>query len=99
MGGRLRFGINGRLHRNTHAIASRKNFHLDSDLSFQIIEQPCVGKVRIFQEYGANNFLIYLADDRQDAARWLEESRHINVRLEDVGADEICADHVEGRVA
>ena len=79
------------------AIASRINFHLDSDLSFQIIEQPCVGKVRVFQEYGANSFLIYLAEDRHDAERWLEASRHINVRLEDVCADEICADCVEGR--
>jgi hypothetical protein len=81
------------------AIASRRDFQLDSDLSFQLIEQPCVGKVRILQEYGENSFLIYLADDRQDAERWLEESRHINVRLEDVCADEICADHVEGRAA
>lgn len=60
------------------------------------VPQPPANDVEAF---GASSFLIYPADDRQDAERWLEESRYINARLEDVGADEICADHVEGRAA
>lgn len=78
-------------------IASRQNFSLDSDLSFEVIEQPLPGNVRILEEYGKNSILIYLAENKEDAERWLEESRHINVRLEEVGVDEICADFVEGR--
>lgn len=56
--------------------------------------QPPANDVEAF---GVSSFLIYPADDRQDAERWLEESRYINARL--VGADEICADHAEGRAA
>lgn len=79
------------------AIASRQDFSLDSDLSFQIIERPLPGNLRILQEYGTNSILIYLAETVADTGRWLDESRRINVRLEEVGVDETCADFVEGR--
>ncbi len=81
------------------AIAARQDFSLDSDLSFQIIEQPRPGNVRILQEYGKCSILIYVAECREDATHWLEDSRHINLHLEEVGVDEICADCVEGRAA
>lgn len=81
------------------AMASRRDFSLDSDLSFQLIERPVPGNVRILQEYGTNSILIYLAENRAAAERWLEESRHINARLEEVGVDEICSDFVKGRAA
>ncbi|MET3523811.1 hypothetical protein [Mesorhizobium abyssinicae] len=80
-------------------IAARQDFSLDSDLSFHVIEQPLPGSVRILQVYGTNSILIYLAENWENAEIWLEESRHINVRLEEIGVDEICADFVEGRAA
>lgn len=79
------------------AIAARQDFSLDGDLSFEVLAQPRPGNVRILQEYGRNSILIYLAENRDDAERWLEESGHINVRLEEIGVDEFCADVVEGR--
>lgn len=80
-------------------IASRQDFSLDSDLSFQVIEQPLPGNIRILQKYGTDSILIYLAENWETAECWLDESRHINVRLEEVGVGEICADFVEGRAA
>lgn len=80
-------------------IASRQDFSLDSDLWFQVIEQPLPGNIRILQKYGTDSILIYLAENWETAECWLDESRHINVRLEEVGVGEICADFVEGRAA
>lgn len=81
------------------AIAARQTFSLDSDLSFEIVHRPAVGDVRVLQEYGTHSILLYLARSRADAERWVEESGHINIRLEEVCVDEICADVVEGRIA
>lgn len=79
------------------AIAARQDFPLDSDLSFEVLAQPRPGSVRLLQEYDRNSILIYLAENKKDAERWLEESGHISVRLEEIGVDEFCADVVEGR--
>ena len=80
------------------AIAARRDFPLECDLSFQIIERPAPGNVRVLQEYADNSILLYLAENRDAAERWLAESRHLDVRLEEVSADEVSADVVEGRV-
>jgi hypothetical protein len=81
------------------AIAACEAFPLDSDLSFEIVRRPLAGEVRVLQEYGAHSILLYLAANMADARRWVEESGHINIRLEEVCVEEICADVVEGRVA
>lgn len=81
------------------AIAAREAFGLDSDLSFEIISRPAAGEVRVLQEYGVHSILLYLAKDRADAERWVKESRHINIHLEEVSVEEICADAIEGRAA
>ncbi|WLS00624.1 hypothetical protein [Shinella sumterensis] len=81
------------------AIAARKTFPLDSDLSFEVVYRPVAGEVRVLQEYGAHSILLYLAANMADARRWVAESGHINIRLEEVCVEEICADAVEGRIA
>jgi hypothetical protein len=80
------------------AIAARRDFPLECDLSFQIIERPAPGNVRVLQEYADNSILLYLAENRLAAERWLAERRHLDARLEEVSADEVSADVVEGRV-
>jgi len=81
------------------AIAVRKAFPLDSDLTFAVLRRPAAGEVRVLQEYGVHSILLYLAKNRADAERWVKESGHINIRLEEVTAEEVCADVIEGRAA
>ena len=72
---------------------------VDSDLTFEIAERPTVGMVRVLQEFGGNSELLHLAENREAAELWLAGNRHGNARLEDVSADEVGADVVEGRIA
>ena len=69
---------------------------VDSDLHFEIVERPAVGAVRILQEYVDNTELLYLAENRDAAERWLTQHRHSHVRLEDVTEDDVGADVLEG---
>ncbi|WP_412066911.1 hypothetical protein [Rhizobium sp. SYY.PMSO] len=64
-----------------------------------IARRPEAGEFRVLQEYGVHSILLYLAKNRPDAERWVKESGHINIRLEEVTAEEVCADVIEGRAA
>lgn len=55
--------------------------------------------VRILLPVGDNLELLHLADGREAAELWLAKHRHGQARIEDVTADEIGADVVEGRAA
>jgi hypothetical protein len=72
---------------------------LDSDLRYEIVERPMIGMVRILLPVGDNLELLHLADSREAAELWLAKHRHGQARIEDVTADEIVADVVEGRAA
>jgi hypothetical protein len=72
---------------------------VDSDLHFEIVERPAIGMMRILQDWGSNSELLHLAVNREVAELWLAKSRHANARLEEVTADEVSADVVEGRAA
>lgn len=72
---------------------------VDSDLRFEIIERPAIGAVRILQAFGDNIELLHLAGSREAAERWLTQHRYSNVRLDEVTADEVGADAIEGRAA
>lgn len=71
---------------------------LDSDLSFEIVERPKIGMVRVLQEVGDNVELLHLAETREAAELWLAKAGY-RARLEEVTADEVGADVVEGRAA
>ena len=77
----------------------RRTYSVDSDLRFEIVERPAVGRVRILQAYGDNAELLHLVESREAAERWLTQHRYSNVLLEDVSEDEVGADVVEGRAA
>jgi hypothetical protein len=70
---------------------------VDSDLHFEILERPAIGMVRVLQDWGGNSELLYLAESREAAELWLAKNRHSNTRLEEITADEVGADVVEGR--
>ena len=72
---------------------------LDSDLSFEIVERPAIGMVRVLQQLGDNTELLHLAENREAAELWLAKAGYRSARLEEVTADEVGADVVEGRAA
>ncbi|MCW8060828.1 hypothetical protein [Agrobacterium tumefaciens] len=79
-------------------ITVMRTHSLNSDLSFEIVERPKIGMVRVLQQIGDNEELLHLAENREAAELWLEKTGY-RARLEEVTADEIGADVVEGRAA
>lgn len=74
-------------------------YPVDSELRFEVVERPTVGSVRVVQPIGENIELLHLAESREAADLWLAKNPHRRARLEEVTADEVCADVVEGRAA
>jgi hypothetical protein len=85
--------------RGTIAVKILRTFGVDSTLAFTVIERPPVGSVRIFDRPGPSHELVHLAADREAAEAWLKVHRHPLAVLEEVTADGVAADHVEGRAA
>ncbi|WP_159952657.1 hypothetical protein [Rhizobium sp. 18065] len=88
------FGANGVITIRVH-----RTFSIDSDLTFTVIERPKPGSVRIFDRAGEHAELVHLAADRQAAEAWLTRHGYPHAVLDEVTADEVAADHVEGRAA
>ncbi|WP_413712574.1 hypothetical protein [Rhizobium sp. Rhizsp82] len=81
------------------AIRIHRTFSLDSELTFKVVERPSLGSVRVFDRAGPEAELVHLAGDRQVAEEWLTRHGYPHAVLEEVTADEVAADHVEGRAA
>lgn len=56
-----------------------------------------IGSVRVFERAGDNAELVHFAPHRAAAEEWLSRHGYPNAVLEEVTADEIVADVVEGR--
>lgn len=80
-------------------ISVRRTYSVESDLRFEIVERPAIGTVRVLQLLGDSPELLYLARNREAAERWLANNRYNRAYLEEVTADEVGADVVEGRAA
>ncbi|GEC15332.1 hypothetical protein [Nitrobacter winogradskyi] len=81
------------------AIRVHRSFSLDSKLQFTIVERPAIGWVRVFDRAGDDAELVYLATNERDAKEWLTRHGYPHAVLEEVTADEVGADAVEGRAA
>jgi hypothetical protein len=81
------------------AIRIHRTFSLDSELTFKVVERPAPGSIRVFDRAGSHAELVHLAGDRQAAEEWLTRHGYPHAVLEEVTADEVTADHVEGRAA
>lgn len=81
------------------AVRVHRTFSADSRLRFMVLERPAIGAVRVFDRPGEDAELVYLASDHTDAEAWLTRHGYPNAVLDEVTADEIAADHVEGRAA
>lgn len=80
-------------------ISVRRTWSVESDLRFEIVERPAIGMVRVLQDLGDGPELLHLARDREAAERWLASNRYSRAYLEEVSADEVGADVIEGRMA
>lgn len=67
------------------------------DLSFEIVELPAMGSVRILHRLADNVELLHLAADHHAALRWLAQNPVTTAIFDPVSADEIAAATVEGR--
>ena len=81
------------------AIRVHRTFSLESRLQFTILERPAIGSVRVFSHAGPGTELVHLAAHRPAAEEWLSHHGYPRAVLEDVTADEVGADVVEGRTA
>lgn len=76
-----------------------RTFQVDSDLAFIVTERPKVGSIRVLDRPGDGAELIYLASHRSDAEEWLTRHGYPNAVFDEVTADAVAADAVEGRAA
>lgn len=81
------------------AIRVHRSFSVDSVLQFNVVERPVLGSVRVFDRAGDNAELIHLAPHRAAAEEWLSRHGYPHAVLDEVSADEVAADVVEGRAA
>ena len=96
----LRTGIEGDFGENGVIVVSvRRTYSVESDLRFEIAERPAIGSVRVLQLLGDGPELLHLAANREAAERWLANNRYNRAYLEEVSADEVGADVIEGRTA
>lgn len=79
------------------AIRVHRTFSLDSCLQFAIVVRPALGMVRVFDRAGDDAELVHLAEHRAAAEEWLSRHGYPKAVFEEVTADEIAADVVEGR--
>lgn len=80
-------------------ITVMRSYSTDSDLRFRVIERPKIGQVRVVQDVGENVELLHLAESREVAELWLAQKGYCRARLEEITADKVGADAIEGRVA
>jgi hypothetical protein len=85
--------------RGTIVVTIFRTFGVDSTLAFAVIERPPIGSIRVFDRPGPSHDLIHLAANREAAEAWLKLHPHPMAVLEEVTADQVAADHVEGRAA
>ncbi|MBU4527500.1 MAG: hypothetical protein KUA43_21390 [Hoeflea sp.] len=74
-----------------------KTFSLDSDLDFTVIERPSAGSVLVLSRPGDAGELVHVAVSRAAADEWLSRHGYPDAVLYEVTADQLAADHVEGR--
>lgn len=76
-----------------------RSFSVDSELKFVVTERPAIGSVRVFDRAGDDAELVHVAASRTEAESWLQAHGYPNAVLDEVDADDMAADTVEGRAA
>ncbi|MBJ7407915.1 MAG: hypothetical protein JHD07_33400 [Bradyrhizobium sp.] len=81
------------------AIRVHRTFSLESKLHFTVVERPVMGSMRVFDRAGDDAELVYLGTNEAEAKEWLTRHGYPGAVLQEVTADEVGADAVEGRAA
>ena len=77
-----------------------RTFSVGPSYCFRIATRPKIGSVRIFERDDPAALMLHLADDRNAADAWLADNTAFSDAFTvEVTADELAADHVEGRTA
>lgn len=77
-----------------------RTFSVGLPYRFRIAERPKIGSVRIFERDDPTALMLHLADDGDAARAWLASNAGFSGAFAaEVTADELAADHVEGRTA
>ena len=60
----------------------------DSRLSFEVVEEPTVGQIRVLLDFGGSTELLHLAASVTAAELWIAKEGYRNARLEIVRAED-----------
>ncbi|WP_136620304.1 MULTISPECIES: hypothetical protein [Mesorhizobium] len=83
----------------TIVLRVHQTFSVNNDLKFSINERPAIGTVLVLDRAGDDAELVHLAANRTAAEEWLSRHGYPNAVLQQVTADTVAADAVEGRTA
>lgn len=76
-----------------------RTFSVNSELKFVVKERPAIGSVLVLDRAGEDAELVHLAANRAAAEEWLSHHGYPNALLQEITADAVAADIVEGRAA
>lgn len=76
-----------------------RSFTVTTRLSFEILDCPKPGMVRVLQRYGERTEMLHLADSHRAAQSWLGDHGYSNAWLEDVVEEALCDTPEIGRAA
>ncbi|BCH19554.1 hypothetical protein [Mesorhizobium sp. L-2-11] len=83
----------------TIVLRVHQSFSVNSDLKFAVKERPAIGSVLVLDRAGDDAELVHLAANRAAAEEWLTRHGYSRAVLQEVTADAVAADTVEGRAA
>ncbi|KAB2684343.1 hypothetical protein [Brucella tritici] len=83
----------------TIVLRVHRTFSVNSELKFAVVGRPAIGSVLVLDRAGDDAELVHLAADRADAEEWLTRHGYPKAVMQEISADAIAADAVEGRVA
>ncbi|BAB54684.1 hypothetical protein [Mesorhizobium japonicum] len=83
----------------TIVLRVHQTFSVNSDLKFSANERPAIGTVLVLDRAGDDAELVHLAANRTGAEEWLTRHGYPNAVLQQVTANTVAVDAVEGRTA
>ncbi|EJN06854.1 hypothetical protein [Phyllobacterium sp. YR531] len=83
----------------TIVLRVHQTFSVNSDLTFAVKERPAIGEILVLDRVGDGAELVHLATNRAAAEEWLTCHGYPNAVLQEITADAVGADIVEGRTA
>lgn len=83
----------------TIVLRVHQSFSVNSELTFTVKERPVIGSVLVLDRAGDDAELVHLAANRADAEEWLSRHGYPRAALQEISADDVAADVVEGRAA